>query len=307
MSPTAHRPVLVETAVGLITVKTEGVYVDATIGGGGYATALLEAGAARLIGLDWDEEALSRTAKRLAPFGERLTLRRAGFQELSEVLTRLNIEAVDGVVADLGLSSDQLAAGERGFSFQLDGPLDMRMDGRLTTTAADIIARSSPAQLKQIFSSLGQERRAGRVAKAIASERAKRPIQTTSHLAQVVSRAVGRSGGRIHPATRTFMALRLAVNQELENLDRLLESLPRLLRPGGRAVLVSYHSLEDGRVKSYFKTQAQGCQCPPRRPCVCGHVPTFKILTPKPVRPEPAEVAANPRSRSARLRAAQRL
>ncbi|MBW2618572.1 MAG: 16S rRNA (cytosine(1402)-N(4))-methyltransferase RsmH [Deltaproteobacteria bacterium] len=307
MSPTAHRPVLVEAAVRLMAVKAEGVYVDATIGGGGYALALLEAGAARLIGLDWDEEALSRAAKRLASFGQRLTLIRAGFQELAEVLTRLDIEAVDGVVADLGLSSDQLAAGERGFSFQLDGPLDMRMDGRFTTTAADIIARSSPAQLKQIFSSLGQERRAGRVAKAIASERAKRPIQTTSHLAQVVSRAVGRSGGRIHPATRTFMALRLAVNQELENLDRLLESLPRLLRPGGKAVLVSYHSLEDGRVKKYFKTQAQACQCPPRRPCVCGHVPTFKILTPKPVRPEPAEVTANPRSRSARLRAAQRL
>lgn len=307
MSLTAHRPVLLEAMVGLMAVKAGGVYVDATIGGGGYASALLEAGAPRLIGLDWDEEALSRAAENLAPFGQKLTLIRAGFQELKEVLARLNIETVDGLAADLGLSSDQLADPKRGFSFQLDGPLDMRMDGRLTTTAADIIASSSTAQLKAIISSLGQERRAGLVAKAIVSERAKRPIETTSHLAQVVARVVGRSGGRIHPATRTFLALRLAVNQELENLKRLLESLPAVLRTGGRAVLVSYHSLEDGLVKSYFKAQALACQCPPRRPCVCGRKPTFKILTPKPIRPEATEVAANPRARSARLRAAERL
>jgi len=307
MTGTRHQPALLEPALGLLQVRRAGVYLDATLGGGGYAAAILEAGAGRLIGLDLDEEALERTASRLAKFGDRVSLVRTGFQNLSGVLEDQGLEGLDGLVADLGLSSDQLASAGRGFSFQADGPLDMRLDRRQPLTAAQLLARTSEAGLRDILGRLGEESQAGRIARAIAAERARRPIETTAHLAEVVARAKSQPRRRLHPATKTFLALRLAVNRELENLAALLEQLPGALKTGGRAVIVAYHSLEDRLVKDFFRQKAKGCLCPPGRPCVCGLSPVFRVLTSKPVRPSAAEVAANPRSRSARLRAAERL
>ena len=307
MAETVHRPVLLTQVIELLAVKGGGVYVDATLGGGGYTEAVLEAGAARVIALDWDHEALERAAQRLAPFGSRVVLERAGFQEAGAVLHRMGVEAVDGVMADLGLSSDQLETGERGFSFTHDGPLDMRMDRRLKTTAADIVAQAGENELRRILGSLGQEPKGGRISRAIVDQRKERPITTTGQLAELVGRVVGRTKKKIHPATRTFMALRLAVNRELENLEELLAGLPGMLKPGGRAVIVSYHSLEDRRVKDFFREGAKSCTCPPGRPCVCSGRATFRVLTRKPVAPDLDEVECNPRARSARLRAAERI
>ena len=294
-------------AVGLLAVKEEGVYVDATLGGGGYTEALLEAGAQKVIALDWDREALERAEQRLAPHGSKVVLHRAGFQELDSVLAGMNIETVDGVAADLGLSSDQLETGSRGFSFRHDGPLDMRMDTSMKTTAAHIVAGADEKTLRGILGRFGQEPLGGRISRAIVAERARRPIATTGQLADLVSRVAGRTGKRIHPATRTFMALRMAVNKELENLERLLSCLPRVLKPGGRAVVVSYHSLEDRRVKEFFREGSKSCTCPPGRPCVCSGQARFRLLTRKPIGPDPREVERNPRARSARLRAVERL
>lgn len=311
MAGSVHLPVLLAEAVGLLAVKGSGVYVDATLGGGGYTEAVLEAGAERVIALDWDREALERTGRRLAPRGDRAVLVRAGFQEVVSVLEDLEAGPVDGLVADLGLSSDQLEVGGRGFSFMRDEPLDMRMDHRLETTAADVVADSDEQTLRRIIGGLGQEPLGGRISRAIVAERKEKPIETTGQLAELVGRVAGRTGSRgkkkIHPATRTFMALRLAVNRELENLERLLEALPKVLKPGGRAVIVSYHSLEDRRVKDFFRDQAKGCTCPPGRPCVCSGQPRFRVLTRKPVVPGAQEVERNPRARSARLRAAEKL
>ena len=307
MAGTVHRPVLLTQVIEMLAVRGGGVYVDATLGGGGYTEAVLKAGAERVIALDWDQEALDRAALRLAPFGGRVVLERAGFHEMASVLAKLGVEAVDGVMADLGLSSDQLETGERGFSFTYDGPLDMRMDRRLKTTAADIVAQADEKELRRILGSLGQEPQGGRISRAIVEHRRERPISTTRELAELVERVAGRTKKKIHPATRTFMALRLAVNRELENLEELLSGLPRALKPGGRAVIVSYHSLEDRRVKDYFREGAKSCTCPPGKPCVCSGKATFKLLTGKPLAPEADEVEANPRSRSARLRAAERL
>jgi 16S rRNA (cytosine1402-N4)-methyltransferase len=315
VADSVHRPVLLAEAVELLAVKESGVYVDATLGGGGYTEAFLEAGAAKVIAFDWDREALERAGRRLAPHGSRAVLVRAGFQELEPVLAGLEIEAVDGIAADLGLSSDQLETGGRGFSFQNDGPLDMRMDQRLETTAADIVAQADEATLKAILGRLGQEPQGGRISRAILAEREIRPLETTAQLAELVSRVAGKprtrskKGARkkIHPATRTFMALRMAVNKELENLERLLEALPRVLKTGGRVAIVSYHSLEDRRVKESFRENSKSCTCPPGRPCVCSGRPRYRLLTRKPVGAGPSEVERNPRARSARLRAVERL
>jgi 16S rRNA (cytosine1402-N4)-methyltransferase len=307
VAATLHRPVLAAEAVGLLAVGAGGLYVDATLGGGGYAEAILLAGAGRVVGLDWDGEALERAGARLAAFGRRATLIRAGFQEMDQALNRLGLTKVDGVVADLGLSSDQLAAPERGFSFQVDGPLDMRMDQSRGQTAAGLLAGVSQAELTRLLAEYGEEPRAAAISRAIVAARARAPLTTTGQLARLVERVAGRRPGRIHPATRTFQALRLAVNAELANLERLLLSLPAVLKVGGRAVIVSYHSLEDRRVKEFFRAQANPCACPPGRPCVCGRRPTFRVLTRRAVKPSAAETAANPRARSARLRAAERV
>jgi len=314
VAESVHRPVLLAEALERLAIKPGGVYLDATLGGGSFSEGILLAGAGRVVGLDWDPEALERAKKRLAPYGERMIPLSVGFQEVEGVLAGLTIPRVDGLVADLGLSSDQLADPGRGFSFQASGPLDMRMDTRAGPTAAEIIARAGEAELRKVIGGLGEEPLGGRISRAIVREREKEPLTTTAQLADLVERvaASGRRSGagprkRIHPATRTFQALRLAVNRELENLDRLLESLPRIIGQGGRAVIISYHSLEDRRVKNFFRENSRGCTCPPGRPCVCGGRAVFRLLTPRPVRPGEEEVAANPRARSARLRAVERL
>ena len=311
MSRTVHRPVLVEAVVAGLAIKPGGVYVDATLGGGGYAEAILRAGASHLIGLDWDQAAIDRTRGRLASFGDRVNLQRAGFMELENVLNRIGFSGVDGVTADLGLSSDQLAEAERGFSFSNDGPLDMRMDQRRERSAADIVNTAEETELVEIIRSYGEEKQARRAARAIVAARTEEPIETTGRLAEVIARAIGqgRREGRtkIHPATKTFQALRLAVNRELDQLAGLLDCLPRALNPGGRAVIVSYHSLEDRLVKNSFRDLAKSCTCPPKAPCICGGRATYRLIGPKPLKPSQEEINQNPRARSARLRIAERI
>jgi 16S rRNA (cytosine1402-N4)-methyltransferase len=277
--------------------------VDATVGGGGHAELMLAAlRGGRLIGLDMDAEAIEWSRRRLPPTaaeqGVGLDLVQANFAELGRVLDELGVGRVDALLADLGVSYHQLSREERGFSFLADAPLDMRMDASRATTAADLVNRLPERELADLIFRFGQERKSRAVARTIVAERRKGRIETTAHLARIVARAVlGGRGGRlrIHPATRTFQALRMAVNDELENLERLLAQLPERLSAGGRVVIISFHSLEDGLVKRTFREQSRGDE------------PTLRLLTPKPLRPSPEEAAANPRSRSARLRAAERL
>jgi len=289
-----------------LAVRPGGTYIDATVGGGGHAAAILTASApdGRLLGLDRDPAALEIARRRLAPFGDRALLRHGSFARLA--LLAQDIAPVDGVVFDLGLSSLQLADPRRGFAFSREGPLDMRFDPEAGgPTAADLVNTLSVKELAEVLYRYGEERQARRIAEAIV---AARPVRTTTELAEVVAAAVGSRRGRIHPATRTFQALRIAVNREL---DALAEALPQaldLLAPGGRLVVISFHSLEDRIVKRFLRRESRDCICPPETPiCTCGHRARLRVLTPKPVRPSPEEVAANPRSRSARLRAAQRL
>jgi 16S rRNA (cytosine1402-N4)-methyltransferase len=279
--------------------------VDATLGAGGHAAALLERGPGiRLLGLDRDPHALAAARERLARFGERVALRQANFNDLDRELE--GEPAADGILADLGVSSMQLDRAERGFSFRRDGPLDMRM-GAEGRSAADIVAHASVEELTRIFREFGEERMAGKIARGIVAERALRPITTTRHLAKVVAE---QKGGRekIDPATRVFQALRIEVNEELLALARFLAAAAARLNAGGRVAVISYHSLEDRMVKDAFRREAGVCLCPPKLPaCVCGARKALEVLTRRPIRPSEAEVARNPRSRSARLRAAERL
>lgn len=307
MGQTVHQPVLLNEVIDLVRVRDKGIYIDATLGGGGYSEALLRAGAGLVIGLDWDHEALARTGIRLERYGEKVRLIRAGFQELESVVAHQDISQVDGVVADLGLSSDQLAGGQRGFSFLKDGPLDMRQDQRSPTAAAEIVNRADESELKRIFGRYGEEPKGGRIARAIIAARSEKPIKTTRELAELIESVVGRGKPGTHPATKAFQALRIAVNNELENLDRLLAGIEKVLSPGGRAVVVAYHSLEDRKVKQAFRRLAQSCTCPPGRPCICGGQASFRLLTRKPVVPGQAEIEANPRARSAKLRAMEKI
>ena len=264
-----------------------------------------------LLGIDADPVALALAGEQLAEFGKRVALVQGNFADLEEIASEHGFGPVDGVLLDLGLSSLQLEAAGRGFSFQLDGPLDMRFDPSAgsghrpgqATTAADLVNGLSVEELASVLSRYGEEPRARRIARAIVAER---PINTTGELAALVERTVGR-GRRIHPATRTFQALRMAVNEELECLAEALPQALRLLVPGGRLAIISFHSLEDRLVKQFFRSEARGCLCPPGIPvCVCGHRASLEIVTKKPIRPSAEEVAANPRSRSAKLRIAFR-
>ena len=292
-----HVPVLLDAVLAYMKPKQDGVYVDCTVGGGGHARALLAASApgGRLLGLDIDPEAAARARQALAEFGERVVVVNESYTSLVEIARAHGFEPADGVLLDLGLSSYQLDEASRGFSFQKEAPLDMRFDRRAETTAADLIATLS-------------ERRSRALARAIVRERAVRPITTTTQLAELVAAVVhGRPGG-VHPATRAFQALRIAVNRELEAIEAVLPQAVEILRPGGRLAVISFHSLEDRIVKRTFQREAAGCLCPPDLPqCVCGHVPRLKVITKRPVEASAAEVAVNPRSRSAKLRVAERL
>jgi 16S rRNA (cytosine1402-N4)-methyltransferase len=308
-----HLPVMVKEVMVALSPLPGSFHVDATLGGGGHAVRILESNApdGRLLGIDADPMALARAERRLAPFGERAVLRQANFEDLATVAAAAGFPNVDGVLFDLGLSSDQLANEERGFSFRSSGPLDMRFDPARGRPASDLIAREDARSLAEIFRSYGEERFADRIARAIVRERARRPIESAVQLAELVERAVpggSRAPRRIHPATRVFQALRVAVNRELEVLPRALAAALELLRPGGRLVVISYHSLEDRIVKRFIAAERRGCVCPPELPvCVCGHAPRLRPLGRKPERPTSEEIAANPRARSARLRAAERL
>jgi len=306
-----HLPVMAEQALGMLACSPGNTVVDATVGGGGHAELILRliGPTGRLIGIDWDQYALDRAKERLGP-APNLTLLRENFRDLGQLRERLGSEGADALLFDLGLSSFQLERPSRGFSFAAEAPLDMRMDRRLKQTAADIANNYTERELTDILRKFGEEPNARRIARAMVRERSKKRISTTAELADIVRRcAPGHPGRRrINPATKTFQALRIEVNSELENLAAALEDGIRLLNPGGRICVISFHSLEDRIVKRTFARHARGCTCPPELPqCVCGKKPALKILTPKPQRPSKEETIANPRSRSAKLRAAEKV
>jgi 16S rRNA (cytosine1402-N4)-methyltransferase len=309
-----HLPVLVDEVMTTLAPAPGSLQIDATLGGGGHTQRILEATSpdGRLLGLDADPAAVSRVAERLqARFGDRLVLRQANFREVAEVAPAAGFGRVDGLLFDLGLSSYQLADQERGFGIRTGGPLDMRFDPSRGTSAAELVASLDTAELTALFRRYGEEPHAGRIARAIVASRANGPITTADELSELVVRVApaaipGRR--RIHPATRVFQALRIAVNAELEALEAALAASVELLRPGGRLVVLSYHSLEDRIVKHFFQAERRGCVCPPSLPvCVCGRGPRLRLVTRRSVVPSPAEIARNPRARSARLRAAERL
>lgn len=288
------------------------IYLDGTVGGGGHARLILEASApdGRLIGLDRDPAALKKAGEVLAPFGDRAVLRHGNFSQASQILQSLGVDRVDGILLDLGVSSHQLDAVERGFSFRADAPLDMRMDTTGGQTAADVLASASAEELTRIFREYGEERWAGRIARRIVTIRTDRPLRTTGELADLVRDTVpgGHKPARIHPATRVFQALRIYVNGELEHVAEGISRGLDLLKTGGRMVVISFHSLEDRIVKQFFQQQAKRCVCPPQLPyCNCDHKANLEVLTRKAVRASEEEVADNPRARSAVLRAARRL
>ncbi len=307
-----HLSVMPEEVLRYLAPKPGGIYLDGTVGGGGHAALVLEASApdGKLIGLDRDTEALAAAAQRLLPFADRVRLRQGNFAGMAEALAGLGITGIDGLLLDLGVSSHQLDNAQRGFSFQKDAPLDMRMDGEAGVTAADLVNDLAEAELTRIIREFGEERWAKRIAAFIAKARNESPVETTLQLAEIVKAAVPRGAWeeRIHPATRTFQALRIAVNDELASLEKGLDLGVEMLRPGGRVVVISFHSLEDRIVKTSLRRLSQGCTCPKELPyCVCGGKPQVRVLTGKPVMAGEAEVDANPRARSARLRAAEKL
>jgi len=306
-----HISVLLEESMSFLAPAPGKLMLDATLGLGGHTRAMLEAGA-QVVGLDRDAEALARARAALAAYGGRLRTAHSEFSRLDEVLDELGIGTIDGAMADLGVSSLQLDSPGRGFSFLAAGPLDMRMNpepGR--PPAAELVSRAPYEELKTIIRDLGEEPMAGRIARRIVEARGKQPIEDTLELAELVKDsypAKWRAQARNHPATRTFQALRMAVNRELEELENFLDAVLDRLNPGGRLVVISFHSLEDRLVKHRFRDEATACICPPRQPlCTCNHRPRLKVLTKKPVLPGDEETAANPRSRSAKLRAAERL
>jgi len=289
-----HLPVMVEEVLACLQPKSGKLYVDGTLGLGGHSSAILEktAPAGRVIGFEWDNEAAPLAAERLRVFGDRIEVVRASYADLLDELEKIGVEAIDGLLVDLGVSSLQFDRGERGFSFQVDAPLDMRMNQDGQVTAADIIKNSREEDLADILYHYGEERQARRIARFICEARDKAQITTTLQLAELVKRAVPRRfhPDKIHMATRTFQALRIAVNRELDNLVRLLEDAPKVLQPGARLCVITFHSLEDRIVKQAFRKHDQ-----------------LKVLTKKPIEPTAAEIKTNPRARSARLRGAVRV
>lgn len=304
---TAHAPVLLEAVLQALAPRSGGRYLDGTLGAGGHAAAILAASApeGRLLGLDRDPAALDRARARLAAFGPRASFRQASFAELSALAREAGFSPLDGILLDLGISSDQLADPERGLSFQVEGPLDMRMDPEADLRAEDLVNELDAGELADLLYRFGEERQSRRVARAIV---AARPLRTTTELAAVVARAIGGRRQRIHPATRTFQALRIAVNGELEAIEAALPQAIAELAPGGRLAVISFHSLEDRIVKHGLRDAARDCICPPGLPaCRCQHRASLRLITRKAIQPDAAEIAANPRARSARLRVAERL
>jgi 16S rRNA (cytosine1402-N4)-methyltransferase len=308
-----HQPVLVREVVKYLVTQTGGIYVDGTVGSGGHSAAVGERliGKGRLICLDRDPEAVRLSGKRLAFLGSNVCVIKANFANLDNVLKNLEIKEVQGVLLDLGVSSYQIEKSGRGFSFSRNEPLDMRMDPDETLTADSLVNNLSSKELERLLKDFGEERRAKLIARAVVSERSRKPINTSSRLA-VLTESVfpppSRGSKARHPATKTFQALRIAVNKELENLEIFLKKIPLLMAKGGRLVVLSYHSLEDRLVKQAMFEWEKGCTCPPDFPeCICGKTPVFRRLIKKGVKPGQEEIEYNPRSRSARLRVAERL
>lgn len=312
----AHEPVMLHEVLEILAPSPARRYLDATLGGGGHAREILRRSSpdGQLLGLDWDDAAVDAAGRALAGFGGRVVLRRAGFTEARAVLDELGWTDVDGMLLDLGLSSHHLDVPDRGFGFANDARLDMRMDRRRSPDAHELVNSLSVDELEKLIREFGEEPGARRIARAIDAERSRGDIETTRQLAETVARVVG--GGRprgartpaTHPATRTFQALRIAVNRELENLETFLETAYEMLGAGGRLAVISFHSLEDRLVKRAFHKWGLDCVCPPRLPgCVCGWSRKAAAVTRKPRVPGEEEVRANPRARSARLRAVERV
>jgi 16S rRNA (cytosine1402-N4)-methyltransferase len=300
-----HVPVLVRRVVEHLAPRDGGVVIDGTFGAGGYTRAILAAASCRVIALDRDPSAIARGATLVAENGGRLSLVEDRFANLDAAARGQGADVVDGVVLDIGVSSMQLDTAERGFSFRLDGPLDMRMSSE-GVSAADIVAAASERDLAAIVATLGEERHARAVARAIVRARGEEPIRTTRALADIVARVVRTRPGDIHPATRTFQALRMFVNDELGELAAALAAAERILRPGGRLVVVSFHSLEDRVVKSFLVERGGTVGVSRHRPETAQPSPTFRVLTKRPVTPDDTEIGENPRARSAKLRAGER-
>ena len=311
MDTPIHVSVLLNECIDNLNIKPDGIYVDGTLGLGGHSYEIakcLESG--RLIGIDRDETAIERAGKRLAEFGDRITLVHGNFSDTVDILDSLNIQSVDGMLFDLGVSSPQLDEAERGFSYMNDAPLDMRMDRSCGITAYDVVNTWPEEQLTRIFRDYGEERFARRISAAIAAQRDEKPIETTFELVDIIKGALPAPALREkqHPAKRSFQAIRIAVNDELGAVRTLMETAPDKLKIGGRLCVISFHSLEDRIVKSGIAARENGCTCPREAPiCTCGFVKTLKSVCRKPILPGEDEIERNPRSRSAKLRVAERV
>jgi len=305
-----HEPVMLKEVIDSLIVSKTGVYVDGTVGGAGHSYAILKETDAFLVGIDCDEQALQFAESRLAEFGSRKVLIKGNFADLSKVLEELNIEKVDGVLLDLGVSSHQLNTAHRGFSFNQQARLDMRMDRSLKQSAYDIVNSFAQNELENIIKFYGEEKMASRIARTISKKRQLSPIETTTELAAIVASCMPAKlkWQKIHPATRTFQALRIAVNNELNNIEPAINAAADVLKPGGRLCVISFHSLEDRIVKNEFKALSGVCVCPKEIPlCICQREAKLKNITRKALIPAAEEIEANPRARSAKLRVARRV
>ncbi|HOC09388.1 MAG TPA: 16S rRNA (cytosine(1402)-N(4))-methyltransferase RsmH [Bacillota bacterium] len=307
-----HRTVLLDRTIEYLKVVPGGVYVDCTLGGGGHSLEILKrlGERGRLIGIDRDQNAIKAAGERLASFSDKAVLVHGNFRDIRRIVHGIGITAVDGVVMDLGVSSHQLDRRERGFSYMQDAPLDMRMDRQQSLTAMEVVNTYSEADLARVISGYGEERWARRIAAFIVREREKAPIKTTGQLVDIIKAAIPASARRKgpHPAKRTFQALRIEVNDELGILERAVKDGVDLLKSGGRICVITFHSLEDRKIKNIFRELENPCTCPPKAPaCVCGKKPVIRVVTRKPVVPDKEEIQQNPRARSAGLRVAEKL
>ena len=304
-----HVSVLLSECIEALCIKPDGIYVDGTLGLGGHSSEIAKRlTTGLLIGIDRDETAIERAGARLAPYGERVRLVHGNFSDVASILDRLGIDAVDGMLFDLGVSSPQLDEAQRGFSYMQDAPLDMRMDGSASLSAHDVVNTWPESRLKQILYDYGEERYAPRIASAIVRARQERPIETTLELVEIIRSAMPAAALREkqHPAKRSFQAIRIAVNDELGAVQTMMDTAPDKLRPGGRLAVISFHSLEDRIVKNGIRRREDGCTCPRDFPvCTCGFVQTLRSVSRKPILPSPEEQTANPRARSAKLRVAE--
>ena len=311
MNEAVHVSVLLRECIENLNIRPDGIYLDGTLGLGGHSFEIasrLTSG--RLIGIDRDETAIARAGRRLAPFAERVTLVHGNFSDACDILDELGIEGVDGMLFDLGVSSPQLDEAERGFSYMQDAPLDMRMDGSAALTAYEVVNSWPEERLNRIFWDYGEERYARRITAAIARAREQKPIETTMELVALIKSALPAQALREkqHPAKRSFQAIRIAVNDELGEVERMIATAPDKLNPGGRLCVISFHSLEDRIVKSGIAARENGCTCPREAPvCTCGFVRTLRIVSRKPILPSEEEIERNPRARSAKLRVAERV